>query len=157
MTMESLPSILHRVIAGGKLSDIEFLSIKAFETKTRTNEGSRTTTGSIATLTANASKDMYIGSVKISCGLVIDSSTAGWFEAQLVVNGIVRETGNVVYNSAVQVADQSYEFKWRGFVTTGQTITINCSRAIGVNNTEISGSLECFEETTGASPQVPAI
>ncbi len=55
---------------GRRLSDIEYLSIKEFDGKTRQVDGTATATGTLATITAGASpnKDMYLSGAKISIG-----------------------------------------------------------------------------------------
>jgi len=149
--------LTEEIVGDTDMGNTQFLLIKAFEAKTKFNNSVRTTAGTLATLTASGGKRMYLGVAKISAGLVTGAAPAGFYTVQLVINGTVEETGHVLLGPSEDMAVGSYEFKWRGFVEATQTIVLNLSRAASVVNTEVSGTLECFEEDTGTTPQVPSI
>ena len=143
-----LPALLTG--AKRKLSDIEYLSIKEFDGKLVENEGVLTgTTGTLATLTASTNKDMYLAVAKIS---MKGGPNNGSLKVELQVNGDVKETflGEIFAASAEQ-----YEFVSKGFkVITTQVIKLE---AITVDaQVIVEGTLSCFEETAGATPQIPS-
>ena len=137
----------------GKLSDIEFLAIKEFDSKLRTNEGGLDgATGDVATLTANTGKDMYLAKAKISSGY--DGTGTLGLVAELSLNGTVVET--VYSNGAVGnigIMDQNYEFVNIGQkVAAGEIIKIAVT-GIGTG-IHVEGTVVCFEEDTGADPRI---
>ena len=139
------------------MDDIEYLSIKDFNSKLRSNDSVRTTTGVLATLTANTGKDMYLASAIISCGSTSAGTPSGLYTVQLRVNSVVVETGYVYITGVSDNGWNKYEFAFKGKVTTGQVIDLNVSRAVSVTTTEVSGSIQCFEEDTGTTPQIPPL
>jgi len=149
--MESLPSILFKVGKGRKLSDIEFLAIKEFDGKLKKNEGVKTTTGDLATLTATSGKDMYIARAKITVYNDGGGTGASQNVVVLKINGIIIETSG----TRVNLTSESYEFKNMGHKVAAtqiiklEVITINAAISI-------EGFIECFEETTGETPQIPS-
>jgi len=140
------------------LSDIEYLQIKSSEGKLRSNEGFSTVVGDLATLEANVGKDMYLASAKCTLYLNSDSINARPAEVVLKVNDVIKETTNATLgvggsggSSVIQ-----YEFKNIGHkVIAGQIIKLEIiSLSI---NIEVEGFIECNEEDTGISPQIPSI
>jgi len=136
----------------GKLSDIEYLSIKEFGNKTRTNTGSRTTTGTLATLTATGGKDMYLGVAKISAiGVQFPAASV---TVDLVVNGVIKETGIIwsASTSGIGLGGQNeYEFVWKGKVAATQIIKLEAT----ISGTyTVKGTILVFEEDTGTTPAV---
>ncbi len=142
--------------AGGKLSDIEFLAIKEFDSKLRYAEGHIAAAGDLATLTANTGKDMYLATAKCT---IYTNPTSGFSAGDQVVikaNGTIIETTNYSQLSAVGNAVFTYEFKNIGHkVLAGQIIKMEVITLD--TDTEVDGYIECFEETTGETPQVASI
>jgi len=136
--------------SGKRLSDIEFLSIKEFDGKIVSNEGSRTTTGDLATLTASSGKDMYLAKAKIVANVTDASNTD--LDIELKVNGVIKETCKIdLINSGTTSFE--YEFAITGLkVAATQIIKLEVITITAIS--EVSGVLECFEETTGESPAV---
>lgn len=138
-----------------KLSDIEYLSIKEFEGKTRQNNGTRTTTGTLATLTAAAGKDMYLAKAKVT---VYDQDAGNTESAdiELSFNGVVQETVNLGGSTETQGTFE-YEFIITGLkVAAGQIIKLEVV-TIQATPFTIRGVIECWEEPTGETPQIPSI
>jgi len=138
----------------GKLSDIEFLSIKEFGGKLVKNEGNVTAAGDIATLTASGGKDMYLARAKVV--FYLEDASAGTADADEVVmkvNGVIVETVKSSMNgsSDTGIVSWDYEFKNIGHkVAATQIIKLE---AITLDtDVAIEGFIECFEETTGATP-----
>lgn len=156
MTMESLSLILFRVGRGRKLSDIEYLSIKTFEGKLKKNEGTKSATGTLATLTASTGKDMYIARAKVNYR---GSETAGSELAiiELQINGVVVETAEFKSEGSANAGmlTAPYEFKNIGHkVIATQVIKLQVTSVTG--SLTLEGFVECFEETTGTTPQIPS-
>lgn len=158
--MVSLPNILFQVgVKGRKLSDIEFLSIKEFEGKVRSDESRRTTVGDLATLTANSGKDMYLATAKVN--MTGNFSLNASCTVKLSINGIVIETaaflssGGTLDLAAEGLLQYEYEFKNIGRkVAATQIIKLEVTAEIDII---VEGFIECFEEDTGNSPQIPSI
>ncbi len=150
------------IIAGkkkgkGKLSDIEFLSIKEFNSKLVENQSSRTTTGVLATLTASSGKDLYLAGAKVSVKRTAVGSGDTAITVQLQVNAVVQETF-VCHLASNGLADlhEVYEFKLKGVkVLTTEVIKLQLT-AIG-SETTVAGMIQGFEEDTGKTPQIPPI
>ena len=138
---------------GGKLSDIEYLSIKEFDGKRVTNEGALSAAGDLATLTASGGKDMYLGRAGFTVNHDLVSATNQNFKIELSANGVVIETvlGGIMHDGAA--VNTNHTFQNVGFkVAATQIIKIEVI-SMGTN-LEIEGFLECFEEGTGASPAI---
>lgn len=133
------------------LSDIEFLAKKEFDGKLVTDEGTRTTTGDIATLTANTGKDMYLAKAKFS----IETTNTGIQRAivELKVNAVIKATASVILQAGAGTTVESYEFITSGLkVIATQIIKIEAiTLQTGLT---INGELVCFEETTGETPVI---
>lgn len=145
---------------GGKLSDIEYLSIKAFEGKLRKAEGNLSATGDLATLTAAAGKDMYIARAKVVFYANVANSAAIGDEVVLKINGVVVETAKYSFDASTAgaggVLSFPYTFKNIGHkVTPSQVIKLEVITLD--SQTDVEGFIECNEEPTGVSPQIPAI
>jgi len=162
MSIFGLPLILFKTLKGGKLSDIEFLSIKEFEGKVRKIEGFLSAIGDLATLTANTGKDMYIARAKVI--FYANSSSPGAMiadKAELKINGVTVETATstMIDEAAADTAGVLtliYEFKNIGHkVAATQIIKLEVITLAA--ETDVEGFIECFEEDTGTSPQIPSI
>jgi len=141
------------------MGDIQFLSIKEFDGKLRSDEGFRSTAGNLASLTANTGKDMYIGRAKIVWYMDSGNQQAIGNECVLKINDSVIETSKNTMgfpNSFGGTPTMVYEFKNMGHkVLAGQIIKLE---VITMDiRTEIEGFIECFEEDTGTTPQIPSI
>jgi len=163
MTMVGLPLILFQVVGPGvDMGDLEFLSIKEFDSKLRQDDGTLTAIGDLATLTANTGKDMYLGKAKIVMQRIINPG-ASFHTATvaLKLNGITVEQGVITTTTGASntsgLLSMEYEFISIGQrVTAGQIIKLEVT-AITSADSSISGTLVCFEETTDDTPQIPSI
>lgn len=141
---------------GKKLSDIEYLAIKEFDSKLVKADGDITATGDIASLTASSGKDMYLASAK--CVVYSEGVNASVsFTIVLKVNGTVEETfrGFLGLDSATTdgTGDYQYEFNLKGAKVAATEIIKIEATVLGAN-IGVAGELMCIEETTGESPQV---
>lgn len=155
------PFVTFPTLIGGKrkLSDIEYLAIKEFGGKLKTDSGVTTGTAAqdIATLTASSGKDMYLASAKISirCG----TSNISDASVQLSANGVViGEYRGSFMNSAVgrnagATSADNFEFAIKGVKVAATQIIKMRATTIG-SSIIIAGELVCFEETTGVSPKI---
>ena len=140
-------------ITGGIAGSLGFISKKAFQGKTRQNDGILTTTGTLATLTANSGKDMYLASAK--CSLMQDDDTGTINNAQidLTVNGTIVES-YVFYTAHGTGRGHSgtgpYEFTWKGFVDATQVIKLEVATLSTAFT--VAGHIQCWEETDGVDP-----
>ena len=136
-----------------EMGDLEYLSKKEFDGKARFAKGQLTNniTGDLASLTANTGKDMYIA--KATVNLKSDGA-AGEVTANLVINGVIVETYEQVFNDNNSTGMAWYEFKNIGQkVAAGQIIKLEVTfNAVMV----INGVIKCFEEDTGADPTILA-
>jgi len=139
------------------MSDIQYLAIKEFDGKLRSDEGFLSAPGDLATLTANTGKDMYLARAQIT---YFGNKTAGSSIADQVVlkiNGTIVETSKATLantTSAIQTTF-TYEFKNIGQkVAAAQIIKLEVI-TLDVD-TDVEGMIECFEEDTGATPRLAA-
>jgi len=141
-----------------KVSDIEFLSIKEKEGKLKKNEGSLVSAGDLATLTASAGKDMYLARAKCNIHLDGTNTVAIGDEIVLKINGVIVETYKTTHGMATAAdgSGQIYEFKNIGHKVLASEI-IKLEVITLDTQSEAEGFIECFEETTGESPQIPSI
>jgi len=163
MTMIGLPNILSRIVVKGrKLSESEFLSIKKFDGKRVDvnveifNVINSTAEIDIITQTASSGKDMYLASASFENAVTV----LGPFDViiRLVVNGVTLET--IERNQAAENVDFQFTFETKGiFVLDGQIIKITVQHNVsgGTATSATSAKLILWEETTGASPQIPSI
>lgn len=136
-----------------------FLAKKDFDGKLRQNDSaSKTTTGDLATLTANSGKDMYLG--KAYCNIRADdinSNSDPVAVVELSINGTVVETYSNSSETSTSANDHgstsgSHEFIHIGHkVATTEIIKLE---VISVTNCKIDGAIVCFEEATGATPVI---
>jgi len=162
MTMVGLPLILFGVEVGDTdMGDIEYLAIKEFGGKLRSDEGTLSVTGDLATLTANTGKDMYLASAKCIFYLNNDSSAISLQnEVQLSINTVIIERAITSYTvqtiAGGAVLTIEYEFKNIGRkVAAGEIIKLAVT-TLDVD-TDVTGFIECFEEDTGETPQIPPL
>jgi len=144
--------------ADDEMSDLQFLTIKEFEGKVRSDDGFLSANGDLATLTANTGKDMYLA--RAQCSFLINNGSTSFAEDQIVVlkiDGVVIETARVTLGSTGLLPNNPiYEFKNIGRkVLAGEIIKLEVTNSSGqVDN---QGFIECFEEDTGTSPQIPPL
>jgi len=161
LSIFSLPDLLHRVGAGRKLSDIEFLAIKEFGGKLKKNEGFLSATGTLATLTAAGGKDMYIARAKVTLYLNATRKSSVADKVELQINGTNVETAVWTVQGSSTSQDSGvnaiiYEFKNIGHkVLATQIIKLEVITLSA--EVDVEGFIECFEETTGVSPQIPPL
>jgi len=135
---------------GGRLSDIEYLSIKEFDGKLVQNDSTRTTTGDLATLTASSGKDMYLAIARVDVGTT--DNTVDDTLVRLLINGTVIEAVRFELDGD-GIGWSSFTFASKGFkVAATQIIKLEVIN-IGTNHL-VEGTLICFEEATGESPQI---
>jgi len=141
-----------------RLSDIEFLSIKEFDTKRVDVDGEDTnaadnTNEDVVTQTANSGKDMYLGGAKFNVRVNTGGGSPWIYVVDLVINGVIEET----YINATPPTGEDFEYT---FLTKGvkvaatQIIKIQHRNATASKSTTCTGKLVLWEETTGASPAV---
>jgi len=140
---------------GRKISDIEYQSIKEFDGKLVTGEGSGTATGDLVTKTASGGKDMYVASAKIIAKRTSNAVGNKNVEVVLKANGTIVETASLGFHYASGEGGSSvldYQFIWKGKVATGQIIKLEI---ISIDSSmNVDGILVLFEEDTGASPAI---
>lgn len=136
--------------SSGGVGDIGFLAVKQFDNKLRTVEGTLTGTGTLVTITANPSRDMYIAGASLTWIKNIGSGTSN-VEVELRINGIAVETYVARATAADPGGFHPYHFNQRGLmVAAGDTISLEVI-ALGTSS-QIEGNLLVWEEDTGESP-----
>ncbi len=160
MSQQIMPIVSIVRAAFDEMSDIQFLAIKEFNGKLVEDEGGQAvnTTGDLATLTADTGKDMYLGKAHASVSLDGLGTTAGVGTIVLKVNGLVKDTWNFALLAGSGEAGTTmddHEFLIGFKVVTGQIIKLECT----VAGTDVltQGQIECWEESTGQSPQIPPL
>ena len=151
------PWLVHLVGKRGRLSDIEYLAIKEFDGKIVSNEGSKAgSTGTIATLTANSGKDMYLAGAQIIVKRTSATTAANTMTIELQSNSVVKETASISFELAgTSVTGNTivYNFVIKGIkVAATQVIRLELTAEAG--DISVDGTLIAFEETTGASPAI---
>ena len=148
------PWLVHLVGKGRRLSDIEYLAIKEFDGKLVKNEGFLSATGTLATLTASAGKDMYIARAKVIFYLnALSAASSVADKVELQINGTAVETASHSILTASGLAVFEYEFKNIGHkVAATQVIKLEVITLDA--DIDVEGFVECFEEATGASPAI---
>ena len=147
------------VIGGADLSDIEYLAIKECDGKLRSDEGGLIILGTLADLTANTGKDMYLARAKINF-IYTTTGSSGVFrsEVELRLNGSPIETARSSFSASSTSTEfatmtAEYEFKNIGQkVLAGEVISLQVTE-IGTS-VFIEGFIECFEEDTGTTPAI---
>jgi len=139
--------------SGRRLSDIEYLAIKDFDGKLVENtDTNRSTTGDGATLTASSGKDMYLAYAKVVCknaGNIDNSATV-----VLKVNTVIKDTfdwfSHVATNASGETMDE-HIFPVGFKVAATEVIKLEVT-VISATSVDITTTIQCIEETTGASP-----
>jgi len=137
--------------SGKRLSDIEFLAIKEFDSKLVDNEAVQAATGTGATLTASSGKDLYLAGAQIT--IFRDTSSSWTVTAELQANGVVLETiQSQGFVSADTLTSNTISFKAIGNkVAATQVLKIEITVS---TNATTESFIQGFEETTGESPAV---
>ncbi len=133
------------------MSDIMFLAKKEYDTKLKQNDGTRTTTGTLCTLTASGSKDMCLAMVKVG---VFDGniSTNEVATIDLTIDTTIVESAKIGGTGDIS-GSFPYEFISKGFkVIAGKTIKLEVSAVVGTP--EIYGAIICWEEPTNGDPVI---
>ena len=163
MSIFALPLIQFQIpgglVAGDEMSDIIALAIKEFEGKLRAdaNVKAETVVGDLATLAASGGKDMYLARAHASIRNV-GGANAQFIEVVLKVNNVIKDrwyTSNSKNTNQGGHMGNDYEFAV-GFKVT-ENLVIKLEVITASDDIEISGNIECFEEDTGASPQIPPL
>jgi len=127
--------------------DLAFLQQKEQEGKLKTDEGSLTGAGTLASLTASSGKDMYLSSASVSLrkGSSVGSSN---HTVELQVNGVVKETFTTFeFASAGKLS--AYHFSTKGLkVSPTEVIRLQVTE-LG-STTQVEGTLQCWEEPSGS-------
>lgn len=134
------------------MSDLQYLAVKEFEGKVVKNNGTVTSTGTLAILTAAGGKDLYIAKAKISAR---STSTGIILEIGLSVDGITVELFTFITTSNNLSTD--YDFIIKGLKvlpTKNIQLVVNTNTS---NNFNVKGVIEGWEEDTGTSPQIPPL
>jgi len=148
-----------------RLSDIEFLAIKEFDGKLKTNTNIKDdgTTGDLATLTAAAGKDMYLAKAKVIGRIdALNTVAPKVIEVVLKANAVIKD--RCYFNATAGSSggggaskggngELQYEFQVQGIkVAATQIIKLEVIASDAI--VDLTGTLVCFEETTGDPPQV---
>jgi len=135
--------------------DIAFLAKKEFEGEVITDEGTLSVAGTLCTITAPASHDLYLAKAKWSCALE-QSLTQGSAIVELRVNGVVKATVRA-FLSDTSIGDNGansvfeYEFAIAGLkVLAGEVIIIEAT-TVEVN-IEVNGEIIGWSVATGLDP-----
>lgn len=157
--MTMIPLLVARLIqegAGDEMGDLEYLAIKEFEGKLRTDRGSLSIASTLTALTATAGKDMYIGKAKVVFTNNGTGGTNSLNQVELQLNGSAIEIVTQSITTSVDGFNFEYEFKDMGHkVLAGQVIRLQVT-TLGTT-VDVVGFIECWEEDTGASPQIPPL
>ncbi len=144
---------------GKKVSDIEYLAIKEFGGKLRSEKGSRSTTGDLVRLVAASGKDMYMARAKVNFRVLsVSGNHDATVELQSGADGSettreIFEGGGNSESGGTVFGNPQYEFVWQGKVAATEVIQLEVTVKSGSTVT-VEGVLEVFEETTGDSPAV---
>ncbi len=132
--------------------DKAFVEQKEREGKLKSDTGLLTTTGDLATLTAGAGKDMFVS--EVTCAVsraVFTSLLTRNAQVDLKVNGVVVES--YIYQDFISSGESksnsgTFEFKWRGKVSTGQIIKLEVITL--ETDLQATGMIQCYEESSGS-------
>lgn len=139
-----------------RLSDIEYLAKKEFDGKLVRDDGFRAggATGDLATLTATAGKDMYLGKATV----VATMNQQGGAIAQVVlkINGTIEETFDLrIIEQTVGSLITTFVYE---FTNIGRKVLATQIIKLEVITSDVDldlyGIIVCFEETTGADPRI---
>jgi len=143
----------------GKLSDIEFLAIKEFDTKLVKNTDVQDDggTGNCATLTASSGKDLYLAKAKVTVRMDAESLLI-LGEITLVADGVIVDRWYFSGVSLQAGVGSSSGIIQHEFIIAGIKVAATKTIVIDVVTSDadfdIQGTLLGFEETTGDSPQI---
>lgn len=146
---------------GGKLSDIEYLSIKDFDGKrvdvdAVTDVNLTTTETDLATQTASSGKDMYLAGARVTGTIDVAGGAGSSTILRLRVNGVDVEQKR--FEELADESEFSYTFLTKGVkVAATEIIKITAQHSNTTQQSKLKSKLLLFEETTGESPQVPTI
>lgn len=140
------------------LGDIAFLSKKEFDGDLKTNKGSLSATGTLATLTASALKDLYIAKAKVTFFLNGNVNTRVFGDiVELRLDGVSIEDAvfsqvqDPISLASGGLASQTYEFTNIGKkVNPAQNIELEVTNINA--QTDVKGFIECYEVDEGTSP-----
>ena len=169
-----IPLLVARLIAkgeGDEMSDIQYLAIKEFKTKRVDVDGTLSLNNNsvetdLATQTASAGKDMYLGEASISgrvtneAGGNIGTVTYRLFANAVEIDKFVIEDPRKDSSSGQRYGNWEHTFLTKSVkVIATQVIKITAqNQAAGINRTTIQqGKLLLWEENTGATPQEPPL
>lgn len=137
----------------GKLSDIEYLSIKEFGGKRVDVDAQQsvatTTETDLSTQTANASKDMYLGNA--SGSFKKGTATTTTIELRLYANAVLIEELELYVGVN---GFGTYEFKTKGIKVDATQIIKITVKQDNANAIIHNSKLVLWEEDTGDSPQI---
>ena len=135
--------------------DIAFLVQKEFDGKLRSDEGTLSATGDLATLTANTGKDMYLARANIIAVIEASGQIGRTIIVQLKVNAVIKDSARIELSSTSTFSQNgnsvmAYDFATGFKVVAGQIIKLEATLVDA--SIQVSGSIICFEEDTGVSP-----
>ena len=140
---------------GRRLSDIEYLSIKEFDGKrVDVDDQQILATGTetdLATQTANAGKDMYLGVASINLEI---NGLATTYLIQLYADGTVVDAFRIQMPSTDADRHIFYTFPTKGIKVAATQIIKITTDASASNSTNYTTKLVLWEEATGDSPAV---
>ncbi len=141
---------------GRRLSDIEYMSIKEFDSKRVSNQVRLTTAGTGATLTAGAGKDLYLAGASVTLHIEGLANANDESVLELTANSVVIETitlsseGNSSTNAAT---GYQVNFMAKG-IKVAATQVLKIEGATIDANHAVETFIYGFEESTGASPAI---
>ena len=141
---------------GGRLSDIEYMSIKEFDSKRVSNQVRLTAAGTGATLTASGGKDLYLAGAEVTLHLEAFGNANDESVLELTANGTVIETITLSSEGNTSVATGTgYQanFMAKG-IKVAATQVLKIEGATIDSNHAVETFIYGFEEATGASPAI---
>ena len=144
-----------------QVSDIEYLATiesgnGAGNSTLKTDEGTLSATGDLASITASASKDLYLAKAIVSVRAE-SITTAATVIVVLKVNGVIKETYSaeiIIASGEGATTSANYHFGCVGLkVDAAQIIKLEAV-TVGTN-LEVNGYLQCIEIDDGISPRLP--
>lgn len=150
----ALPIWLTILQKGGRLSDIEFMSVKQFKGKLKKVEGSTSSTGTITSFTPATGKTFYLAGAHVQQVAVTPVTVYSW-HAELKNDTTVVDNcgGNGSASFATYSLPQRFELKGDSLVGDGaKTYSINIvSNADGVT---LEGMIYGFIENDADDPRL---
>lgn len=152
-----------------KVSNLEFLALQEFTAAhaLRDNTGVKDdgATGDMGTLTANTGKDMYLIEAWVTLRQDVIDALPKLFEAVLRINGTIRDR---LYLHGMNTSTDSGgnagggngkmqgKFILKGVqVLAGEIIKIEVITSDA--DLDATGTVSCWEQDTGTTPQIPSI